>query len=100
MALYAVLLICFSLFAITACLGLTQIGIRELRHHNAPASITMLHGLPATAGLTVLVYATYALGVPPLAIVALILFLIAAAGGAVLNLAYQQRGHILPRWLM
>jgi hypothetical protein len=30
----------------------------------------------------------------------LILFLVAAAGGATLNLVYQQRGQLLPRWLM
>jgi hypothetical protein len=38
--------------------------------------------------------------VPRLAIAALILFLIAAGGGALLNLVYQQRGQLLARWLM
>lgn len=97
---YTMLLTCFILFAITACLGVTQVGIREMFRRNPPATLTMLHGLPAAAGLTLLLYATFAFGVPTLAIVALILFLIAAGGGAVLNLAYQQRGQILPRWLM
>ncbi|MGH7102509.1 MAG: hypothetical protein ACREFJ_08935 [Acetobacteraceae bacterium] len=63
---------------------------------NPPAWLTMIHGLPAAAGLTLLLYATFTVGVSILAIIALILFLIAAAGGAVLNLAYHQRGQLLP----
>lgn len=94
------LLTSFILFAITAFLGLSMVAIRESTGRNPPAWLTMLHGLPAAAGLTLLLYATCAFGVPRLAIVALILFLIAAGGGAVLNLAYQQRGQLLPRWLM
>lgn len=94
------LLTSFILFAITAFLGVSMVGLREMTGRNPPALVTMLHGLPAAAGLTLLLYATFAFGVPRLASVALILFLIAAAGGALLNLAYQQRGQLLPRWLM
>ena len=94
------LLTSFILFAITAFLGITMAGIRETARRNPPAWLTMFHGLPAAAGLTLLLYATFAVGVSRLAIAALILFLIAAGGGAVLNLAYQQRGQLLPRWLM
>lgn len=94
------LLTSFILFAITAFLGISMAGIREMVRRNPPAWLTMTHGLPAAAGLTLLLYATFAFGVPRLAIAALILFLIAAGGGAVLNLAYQQRGLLLPRWLM
>jgi hypothetical protein len=94
------LLVAFILFAITALLGLSMVSIREMGGRNPPAWLTMFHGLPAAAGLTLLLYATFATGVPGLAVVALILFLIAAGGGAVLNLAYQQRGELLPRWLM
>lgn len=94
------LLVSFILFAITAFLGLTMVAVRESTGRNPPALLTMTHGLPAAAGLTLLLYATFAFGVPTLAVVALILFLIAAGGGAVLNLAYQQRGQLLPRWLM
>jgi hypothetical protein len=94
------LLTCFILFAITAVLGLTMVAIRESGKHNPPAWLTMFHGLPAAAGLTLLLYATFAFGVPRLAVIALILFLVAAGGGAMLNLAYQQRGQLLPRWLM
>lgn len=94
------LLTSFILFAITALLGITMAGIREGARRNPPAWLTMTHGLPAAAGLTLLLYAAFAFGVPRLAIAALILFLIAAGGGAVLNLAFQQRGELLPRWLL
>ena len=94
------LLVSFILFAITAFLGLCMTAVRESAGHNPPAWLTMSHGLPAAAGLTLLLYATFAFGVPTLAVVALILFLIAAGGGATLNLMYQQRGQLLPRWLM
>jgi hypothetical protein len=94
------LLTSFILFAITAVLGLSMVAIRESTRRNPPAWLTMFHGLPAAAGLTLLLYAACAFGVPRLAVAALILFLIAAGGGAVLNLAYQQQGQLLPRWLM
>jgi len=94
------LLTSFILFAITAVLGVSMVAIRESRKHNPPAWLTMFHGLPAAAGLTLLLYVTCAFGVPTLAAAALILFLIAAGGGATLNLVYQQRGQLLPRWLM
>lgn len=100
MAPQTILLTCFILFAITACLGVTMVAVREMGSRNPPAWLTMFHGLPAAAGLTLLLYATFAMGVPTLAVAALILFLIAAGGGAVLNLVYQQRGQLLPRWLM
>jgi hypothetical protein len=90
----------FILFAITAVLGLGMVAIRETAKHNPPAWLTMFHGLPAAAGLTLLLYAAFAFGLPALAVAALILFLIAAGGGAALNLVYQQRGQLLPRWLM
>ena len=94
------LLTSLILFAITAILGVSMAAIREGGGRNPPAWLTMFHGLPAAAGLTLLLYAAVALGVSSLAATALILFLIAAGGGAVLNLVYQQRGQLLPRWLM
>jgi hypothetical protein len=94
------LLTCFILFAITAVLGLSMAAIRESRSHNPPAWLTMFHGLPAAAGLTLFLYAAFAFGLSGLAVVSLIFFLIAAGGGAVLNLFYQQRGELLPRGLM
>ncbi|HET7161641.1 MAG TPA: hypothetical protein VFI32_03115 [Rhodanobacteraceae bacterium] len=97
---HSMLLTSFILFAITAVLGLSMAAIRESRSHNPPAWLTMFHGLPAAAGLTLFLYATFTFGVPSLAVVSLILFLIAAGGGAILNLVYQQRGELLPRWLI
>ncbi|HET6631731.1 MAG TPA: hypothetical protein VFG73_03380 [Rhodanobacteraceae bacterium] len=96
----AMLLTSFILFAITAVLGLSMAAVRESRNHNPPAWLTMFHGLPAAAGLTLLLYAACTRPVPGLAIASLVLLLIAAGGGAVLNLVYQQRGTLLPRWLL
>lgn len=94
------LLTSFILFAITAVLGLSMVAIRETGKHNPPAALAMFHGLPAAAGLTLLLYVTFAFGVPTLVVAALILFLIAAGGGVTLNLVYQQRGQLLPRGIM
>lgn len=92
-----VLLSSFVLFAITACFGIANAAVREMGGRNPPAWLTMFHGLAAAAGLTLLLYAAFGFGVTILAIAALILFLIAAGGGAILNLVYQQRGQLLPR---
>lgn len=91
------LLTSFVLFAITALFGICNAGVRLIANRNPPAWLTMIHGLPAAAGLTLLLYAAFAVGLPLLALIALIFFLVAAAGGALLNLAYQQRGRLLPR---
>jgi hypothetical protein len=40
-------------------------GIREGRRRNPPAWLTMFHGLPAAAGLTLLLYAAFARGDVP-----------------------------------
>jgi len=100
MDIHTMLLSALILFAITAVLGLAMVFIRETTQHNPPAWLTMAHGLPAAAGLTLLIYATAAFPVPRAAVIALILIVIAAGGGATLNLVYQQQGQTLPRGLM
>lgn len=88
------------LLAITALGGLLMAGIRFSRKHNPPAWLAMLHGLLAAAGLTLLAYAVCTMDVPPTATLALALFLLAAAGGAVMSLAYKWRQRLLPAWLV
>ena len=100
MAVHTMILTAFILFAVTACLGIAMVYIRESAHRNPPDWLTMFHGLPAAAGLTLLLYAAVVAGVPRLTFIALVLFLVAAGGGAVLNLAYQQNEQLLPRGLM
>ena len=88
------------LLAITALGGLLMAVIRFTTKQNPPAWLAMLHGLLAASGLTLLVYAICTLAVPPLATLALLLFLAAAAGGAVMSLAYKWRQRLLPAWLV
>lgn len=88
------------LLAITALGGLLMAIIRFSRKRNPPAWLAMLHGLLAASGLTLLAYAVCMLTVPSSAVLALALFLLAAAGGAVMSLAYKWRQRLLPTWLV
>ena len=88
------------LLALTALGGLTMAGIRFARITNPPAWLAMLHGLLASSGLTLLVFDVFTRKVPAPAILAMILFLAAAGGGAILSLAYKWRQRLLPTWLV
>ena len=88
------------LFLLTALGGLVMAGIRFAGKRNPPAWLAMLHGLLAASGLTLLAYSVFTGPVPSLAIVALVLFLAAAGGGAVLSLVYKWRQRLLPSWLV
>lgn len=89
-----------ALFAITAAGGLVMAGIRLLARHNPPAWLSMLHGLLAASALTLVAYAAVMVGVPRPAGWALALFVVAAAGGAAMNLLWQWRQRPLPVGLM
>ena len=88
------------LFTLAALGGLVMAGIRFSGRRNPPAWLAMLHGLLAGAGVTLLAYAWYAGDIPALALLALLLFLLAAAGGAVLSLAYKWKQRLLPASLV
>src|SRR5437868_3797150 len=75
-------------------------GIRFAGQPHPPAWLAMLHGVLAAAAITLLLYAAATIGLPTLALVALVLFLIAAAGGAVLNLGYHWKRVALPKGLI
>jgi hypothetical protein len=60
----------------------------------------MLHGFLAAAGLTLLAYAYFTVAVPAFAAIALLLFLLAAAGGVLMNLRYHLQALALPVWLV
>ncbi len=89
-----------ALFAIAALGGLLMAGIRMFARRNPPAWLAMLHGLLAGAGITLLAYAALAVGVPSPAGWALLLFVVAAAGGAAMNLLWQWRQRPLPVGIM
>ena len=89
-----------SLLAIAALAGLTMAGIRFGGKPQPPIWLAMLHGFLAAAAVTLLLYAYFTVGLPALACWALLLFLIAAAGGAFLNLNYHWKMLPLPKGLI
>ncbi len=88
------------LLAVTALGGLAMAGVRFAADKQPPAWLAMLHGLLAGAAVTLLIYAAATVGLPGLALAALVLFLIAAAAGAFLNLNYQWKQVLLPKGLV
>lgn len=85
-----------ALFALAAVGGIVMAAIRMAGKRNPPHWLAMGHGFLAGAGLTLLVYAAFAVGLPGRALLATVLFAVAAAGGVVLNLAYQLKQRPLP----
>jgi hypothetical protein len=88
------------LFALAALGGLVMAGIRFGAKRNPPVWLTMGHGLLAASALTLLAYATFVLVVPSMAKLALGLFVVAALGGAIMNLNYQWKQRPLPAGLL
>lgn len=89
-----------TLFGIAALGGLLMAGMRLSGIPRPPAFLAMGHGLLAAAGLTLLAYAAMNLAIPWPAQLALALFVIAAAGGAAMNLLYHWKMLPLPVPLM
>jgi hypothetical protein len=87
------------LLAVAALGGLVLAGI-SFGGKTPPAPLAMLHGLLAAAAVTLLLYAYFTVGLPALAAWALLLFLLAAAGGAFLNLSYHWKKLPLPKGLV
>ena len=88
------------LLAITAVGGLAMAGMRFAGTPRPPAWLAMLHGFLAGAAATLLLYAYFTVGLPPLAGWALLLLLAAAAGGAFMNLNYHWKLLPIPVGLM
>jgi hypothetical protein len=84
------------LLAITALGGLTMAGMRFAGKPQPPTWLAMVHGLLAGAAVTLLLYAYFTVGIPSIAAWALLLFLVAAAGGAFINLNYHWKQVALP----
>ena len=88
------------LFGATALGGVLMGIIRFSSGSNPPSWLAMLHGFLAAAAITLLAYAVIAMDVPQYATLSLILFLVGAAGGIVLNLGYHMRDIAVPKWLV
>jgi hypothetical protein len=85
------------LFALAAIGGVVMGVIRLQGERNPPTWLAMGHGMLAAAGLTLLAYAAWAVEVPAMATYALVLFLLAAVGGAYMNLRFHWQRVLLPR---
>src|SRR5438045_7337066 len=88
------------LFVLTALGGLTMAGIRFVGQRNPPVWLSMAHGFAAGAGATLLAYAVATAVVPGTAQAALLLFVLAAAGGVLMTLRFQWLQRLLPAWLV
>ena len=82
--------------------GLVMAGIRfaGVGDRRPPAALAMFHGFLATAAVTLLLYAAATVGLPRTALVALVLLIVAAGGGVILNLNYHWKQLPLPKWLI
>lgn len=89
-----------ALLALTALGGLVMAGMRFGGKPQPPIWLAMGHGTLAAAAVTLLAYAWFTVGLPGLAGWALLLFLIAAAGGAFLNLNYHWKMLPLPKGMI
>ena len=89
-----------ALLTIAALGGVAMAGIRFARNANPPPAFAMLHGLLAGAAITLLLYAYFTVGMPALACWGLLLFLLAAAGGAYLNLGFHMKNLPLPKGMI
>src|SRR5690349_11832069 len=85
-----------ALLGLAALGGMVLAGIRLTGQPYPPAALAMVHGLAAGAGLTLLIYATLAVGVPILVGVATSVLMAAAALGAWLNLGYHAQQKAIP----
>lgn len=87
------------LFILAALGGLVMAGIRFGGGRNPPVLIPYAHGLLAGAGLTLLIYAACTGTVPNTVNIAIVLLLVAALGGTILNLNYHWKQVPIPKGL-
>jgi uncharacterized membrane protein HdeD (DUF308 family) len=95
-----VLRTCAALLAIAAIGGVTIAVMRFRGRPRPPAWLAMLHGFLAAAAVTLLFYASFTVGLSMVANAALVLFLVAAAGGVYMNLEFHWKSLPLPKWLV
>ncbi len=89
-----------ALFALAALGGALMAGIRFSGRPRPPSWLAMGHGLLAAAGLTLLIYAELTVGLPTLAELALGILIVAAIGGASINLLFHAKQLALPKPLV
>jgi hypothetical protein len=87
------------LFLLAALGGIVMAGIRFGAGRNPPVLIPYAHGLLAGAGLTLLLYAACVGSLWGTVGISILLLLVAAAGGSILNLVYHWRQVPIPKGL-
>lgn len=88
------------LLALTAAGGLVAATFRLSGRPHPPNFITMLHGLLAAGGLTLVLYVTVVQGLSNGGSLGLAALLVAVLGGLVLNLGFHWKNQPLPIWLV
>lgn len=89
------------LFSAAALGGILMAGLRFSGRPRPPSWLAMGHGLLAAAGLTLLIYAWSTADIPVMAQFATVLFIIAAAGGAAINLLFHVKQLPIPiSWMV
>jgi glucose uptake protein GlcU len=88
------------LLTLAALGGLAMAAMRFGAARNPPAWLSMLHGMLGAAGLTLLVFAAFTADVPAMASLSALLLVVAAIGGAYMNLVYHWHGRLLPKALL
>ena len=88
---------CTALLVLAALGGVVMAGMRFAGKPHPPSWLAMVHGLIAAAALTLLIFGAATVGLPPLALLATLLFVVAAVGGVYLNLNFHLRNVELPK---
>jgi hypothetical protein len=89
-----------ALLGLAALVGLALAAIRLTGRPYPPAALAMAHGLAAGTALTLLIYATFAVGVPMMVAAATVILLAAAGIGAWLNLGFHAQQKAIPMGMM
>lgn len=89
-----------ALLTLAAIGGVVMAVIRVFYAENPPTWLAMAHGMLAGAALTLLIYGWLTVGLPGLAIAAVLIFLIAAAVGTWLHLHYHANRVPLPKLIV
>lgn len=90
-----------TVLLLIAALGGVVMAVIRFSGKPYPATwLAMLHGFLAGAAVTLLLYAWATVGLPSLAILATVLFVVAALGGVAMNLGYHWKQLELPKWLV
>ena len=96
MDVYTMMYTAAVLVGVGAIGGVVMALIRFSGAPRPPSALAMLHGLLGAAGLTLLIYAWAALGIGSMAQAATVILIVAAAGGAFINLRFYSQMQPLP----